>query len=242
MRTLLRRRGLRYPILILLIILLVPACGGDAEDGTTVAPASEVPPIGATTSVAPEPTLATTFTTTVAPVTTSEPTLVLSDDPPYGLTEIDLPETSEELIAAFERMPAIDGHQPTLTVEEGSVILVYEGAALPADYLSMWVILDLEVTLDLEVDGESWTDGLKQDVENPEREGWILDGSALDPNSDLVWLADHWMADYGAEGELPVFQMIWFDPSDLGPSYSVFGNTADFRRKLVQAFINAATE
>ena len=206
MRTLLRRKGLRYPILILLIILFVPACGGETDDGTTV-----------------------------APVTTGEPTPVLSDEPPYGLTEIDLPSTSEELIAAFERMPAIDGHQPTVTVDEGSVILVYEGAALPEDYLSMWVILDVEV------DRYWYTDGLKQGLENPEREGWILDGSAVDPNSDLVWVASHWMADYGAAGELPVFEMVWADPSDLGPSYSVFGNTADFRRKLVQAFITAAS-
>ena len=94
----------------------------------------------------------------------------------------------------------------------------------------MWVILDVGV------DRESFTDTLRQTIEDPDRE-WIVEASALDPDGDLVWVADN-----GTEGGMPVFHMMWADPSDLGPSYNVNGATADFRRKLVHAFITATAD
>jgi hypothetical protein len=36
--------------------------------------------------------------------------------------------------------------------------------------------------------------------------------------------------------------MRWADPSDLGPFYGVTANTADFRLKLVHAYITAVAD
>lgn len=65
------------------------------------------------------------------------------------------------------------------------------------------------------------------------KQGRTIEGSALDPSGDLVWVAD-----YKAEGEFPAFRMMWADPTHLGPAYNVMADTADFRLKLVHAFIS----
>ena len=153
---------------------------------------------------------------------------VLSEDPPYGLAEIDMPKTGDELVAALERLPAIDGRQPTVTREGDLVFVVYEGTTLPHDNWSMWVFLDVAV------ESEWFIDSLRQGIVDAEEEGRIVEASDLDPSDDLVWVAEN-----RTEGGTTTFGMTWADPSDLGPSYSVTGDTADFRLKLVHAFIGA---
>lgn len=155
---------------------------------------------------------------------------VLTGDPPYGLTSIDMPDSEEELVAALERMPVIDGRQPTVTRQEGLVTVVYEGTALPEGWWS------LVVGLDLEVDAEWFIDGLRQEIVDAEEEGRIVEASALDPNGDLVWQV---VTDPDIGDGVGTFRMTWADPADLGPGYTVIGDTADFRLKLVHAFITA---
>jgi hypothetical protein len=125
-------------------------------------------------------------------------------------------------------MPAIDGRQPTVTRAGDLVFVVYEGTGLPPDNWSMWVLLDLEV------EAEWFIDSLRQGIVDAEEEGRIIEASDLDASDDLVWVTEN-----RTEGGTTAFGMTWADPSDLGPSYSVMGDTADFRIELVHAFISA---
>ena len=154
-----------------------------------------------------------------------EEPLVLSDAPPFGLTEIDMPRGGD-VVAVLERLPAIDGRQPTTTTYGELITVVYEGAQLPEGYWSIWVMLDVEV------EAEWFVDGLRQEIADADDDGRIIEASALDPSGDLVWLAAS-----GTEEGLSAFSMTWADPSDLGPAYTVWADSADLRRKLVHAFI-----
>lgn len=157
-------------------------------------------------------------------------TPVLTGDPPYGLTTIDMPRGEDEVVAVLERMAAIDGRQPAVTRQEGLVTVVYEGTELPEDWWSVSVLLDVAVEADW------FIDGLRQEILDAEEEGRIVEASALDPNGELVWQV---ITDPDIGEGIPAFHMTWANPSDLGPVYTVASDTADFRHKLVHAFIEA---
>lgn len=62
----------------------------------------------------------------------------LSDDPPWGLDEVDMPVTEADMLAVIDRMPDIDGTQPIFNDDGMAGIVSYGGFyrsifILPAD-------------------------------------------------------------------------------------------------------------
>lgn len=146
-----------------------------------------------------------------------------SEDPPWGLTGIDMPDTEGEVIAVLEAMPVIDGRRPTI-LRNGETSVPY-GVAY--------------------VDGESWDAGMTAARHDPpedltvavrgvaeayEAEGITVEASALDPNGHLVWVAATDDENYA---------LMWADPEGSW-IFSIQGDSAQFRTKMVHAFITAA--
>jgi hypothetical protein len=144
---------------------------------------------------------------------------VASDEPPWGLTGIEMPDTEAEVIAVFEAMPAIDGHQPVSGLDEdfGLPFVTYyeyeegEGEELEVKGLRIGAAPEPEP---LEVFPEAWN----------------IEASAVDPDSDLLWMAG---------GDEEGFGLIWA-ASDGSWLFYASADTAEVRVKLIHAFITAA--
>lgn len=166
--------------------------------------------------------------------------VVLTENPPYGLTGVEMPETEDELVAVLERLPEIDGRQPTFMREEDMVSVVYEGteSEAPGIYRSIQVLLNEPPGPgDEPWDLEYFIDDVELHMTNLEQEeGWIIEASAIDPNDDLVWMV---MTDPETEDGVPAFHIWWAEPVAGGDIYALSGDTADFRLKLVHAFVSA---
>jgi hypothetical protein len=68
-----------------------------------------------------------------------------------------------------------------------------------------------------------------------EAEGWNIEAHAVDPGSDLIWMA----IGPSPEDEFEVFGLSWADPDGSWRFFAV-ADTAEFRVELVHAFITAA--
>jgi hypothetical protein len=164
----------------------------------------------------------------------------LSQDPPYGLTEIEMPATDAAVIAALERMPAIDGRQPTLLRDEAMV--VYEGteAEAPGIYRSIGVVLDPPPGPDDDpFDPEALADDFASIVDVGGEKVWIVEASAFDPDGDLLWVV---FIEPETDDLIPAYHVMWAEPTAEGDLYYLSGDTPEFRVKLVHAFINAVGE
>jgi hypothetical protein len=148
-------------------------------------------------------------------------TPVLTATPPYGLTEIDGPKSTDEIISVLERMPAIDGRQPTYTREGMLAVVAYDGTAA-GPHGSILVFLDVER------EPEGIIEGLQQLEEEA-----TVEASALDPTSDLLWVAS-------TQAEGMPFRISWAEPFASDAMFSVAAETAEFRVALMHAFIPAA--
>lgn len=137
-----------------------------------------------------------------------------SEDPPYGLMGIELPNTETEVIAVLQALPAIDGRQPSFDAE-------FPAASYEPDQEKDWVGIGA-----LQVGAEP-LESFAPDVR--EAEGNTIEATALDPNSDLLWMA--------YTRDLETFTLGWADPDGSWLFYAT-GDTADFRIKLVDAFIS----
>ena len=144
---------------------------------------------------------------------------VRTDDPPWGLTEIKMPDTEADVVGVLQALPAVDGHQPTFDMEEiGHPAAIYyeikgyglgvliEAVAMTGDPLEAF------------------------DPNMYEAEGWTIEATALDPAGDLLW---------GAANRGVLFGAMWADPAGSW-MFAVQADTAESRVKLVHAFITAA--
>jgi hypothetical protein len=152
-------------------------------------------------------------------------TPVLSENPPYGLAGIELPKTEAEVIAVFEAMPAIDGRQPVLSQmgddEFYPTATYYESE---------------EGGFGVEIQAFPDDDPLESIAPDVlAAEGWNLEAHAVDPDSDLLWMA----TGPAPEDEFDVFTLWWADPDGSWRFFAV-ADTAEFRVKLVNAFMTAA--
>ena len=155
-----------------------------------------------------------------------------SSEPPWGLTEIDMPDTEAEVIAVLEAMPPIDDRQPTVLVDE--VAMFYEGTpdeppgvyrsvtVLPADEPPSpgeFVGLIEEVIADADAD-----------------EGVTVEASAIDPAEPLIWVV---IDDAETDDGIPAYYMAWADPEGSW-FFQAIGDTSEFRQSLIEAFVDAA--
>lgn len=156
---------------------------------------------------------------------------VLSEEPPYGLTAIDMPKTGDEMVAVLERMPAIDGRQPTFMEEEG--IVFYEGTESegPGLYRSIQVL-----PADDPPRPNEFAEAIQETLANAQQSETVtVEASALDPNGDLMWAV---ISDEETQDGIPAFYMVWAEPNGSWFFY-LSGDSADFRVKLVHAFSSA---
>lgn len=150
-------------------------------------------------------------------------TPVLSEDPPYGLAGVELPDTEAEVIAVFEAMPAIDGRQPVLSQMGGDEL-----------YPTATYYQSEEGGFGVEIQAFPDADPLES-LTAAGAEGWNVEGQAVDPDSDLIWMA----AGPAPEDEFDVFALVWADPGGSWRFFAV-ADTAEFRVELVDAFVTAA--
>jgi hypothetical protein len=143
-----------------------------------------------------------------------------SDGPPWALTGIEMPDTEEAVIAVLEALPEIDGRQPTLLRDEESLGVDYGESESGGVGIGAWP--DDEPTKLLAQVIEHMT------AEGP-AEGLTVEASALDPNGDLVWVAST---------DTETFGLLWADP-DGSWVFNLAGDSAEFRVRLIQAFITA---
>jgi hypothetical protein len=146
---------------------------------------------------------------------------VRSDDPPWGLTGIEMPDAEADVIAVLQALPAVDGHQPAFDMEE-------EFGYPSAIYYEMEEYGLRVVISAVPMMGEPPLESFDPDMD--EAEGWTIEATALDPNSDLLWMAGTNEVLYG---------VMWADP-DGSWVFAVQADTAESRVKLVHAFITAA--
>ncbi len=149
----------------------------------------------------------------------------LSDEPPWGLDQIDMPNTEADVIAGFEAMPVIDGHQPTLS-------MMGQGDLYPtATYYE-----SEEGGFGVEI--QAFADDDLHELISPDvMEGWNIEGFAVEPDSELIWVA----AGPAPEDEVDAFAVLWADP-DGSWRFHALADTAEFRTKLVHAFVEAANQ
>lgn len=154
-----------------------------------------------------------------------------SDDP-WGLTEIDMPDTQAEVLAVFERMPEIDGLRPTITRDEDLITIVYgetttEGAGIEP---LIWV------SIDSGLEPDAYVEGVQEHVDTIESAGWTIEESVLDPEADLIWAV---VSDQNPDEGSPAYVAMWGEPKQTGAFFNLVADTEDFRGELVEAFINA---
>jgi len=156
------------------------------------------------------------------------------DEPPWGLTGIDMPATEEGIVAVFTAMPAIDGRDPTLLEEMGMVF--YEGtdADAPGVYRSISA-MPADFAEGPANPGELV--GLIQEAmaEADKSDDVTVEASAVDPDGDLVWAV---VTDQETEDGIPAYHLVWADPDGSWIFYAT-GDTAEFRVSLIQAFVDA---
>ncbi len=148
---------------------------------------------------------------------------VFGEDPPYGLTEVGMPNTEAEVVAVLEALPAIDGRQPSLGSEGGWASAKYYESASGEVKVGISAIYDPELR-------EAF----------PE---WNVEASVGDPDSDLLWMtppfADEesfglmWAASDGSW-----LFVLDVDTAEQGPYRPSDG--PDLRVRLVDAFVTAA--
>lgn len=147
---------------------------------------------------------------------------VLGEDPPYGLTEVGMPNTEAEVVAVLEALPVIDGREPSLSTESGWASAKYYESASGEIKVGISAIYDPELR-------EAF----------PE---WNVEASVGDPDSDLLWMtppfADEesfglmWAASDGSW-----LFVLDVDTAEQGPYRSSDG--PDLRVRLVDAFVSA---
>lgn len=136
-----------------------------------------------------------------------------SDDPPWGLTEIEMPDTEAEVMAVFEAMPEIDGHQPAFGMDEDygfPFVTYYESD--DEEGLGIFALPDPEPL-------------------GAFPNAWNIEASAADPNSDLLWTAPP----FADEED---FGFMWAI-SDGSWVFYASADTAESRVELIHAFVAA---
>lgn len=123
MRTLLRRKGLRYQILILLIVWFVPACG-DGGPSATSSSTSKVPPTSAAPAATTQP--ATSLTTTTRPVatTSSSTTSAVTTTPPTAPSSSVLVSSTESALLSLT-IDIAPGGLPFVTAATSESVLTF---------------------------------------------------------------------------------------------------------------------
>jgi hypothetical protein len=128
------------------------------------------------------------------------------------------------VIAVLESMPAIDGHQPTFSMGEDE--------CCPSAAYSESEEGEFGVAI------QAWPDDEPLESFAPdmrEADGWIIEGHAIDPDGDLIWMA----LGPSPEDKFEVFVVSWAEPDGSWVFFAV-ADTAESRVKLVDAFVTAA--
>ena len=157
---------------------------------------------------------------------------ISGDGDPWGLSEIEMPGTQAEVLTVFENMPEIDGRRPAVSSDEERITIVYDGTETEGAGTEplIWA------TIDSGLDPHAYVEGLQEHVDAIESGGWTIEESVLDPEADLVWV----LASDRAPGEgTPMYVAMWGEPKSTGAFFSLVADTADFRTKLVEAFVTA---
>lgn len=151
---------------------------------------------------------------------------VSSDDPPWGLDGIDLPDTDEQVAAVFAALPeGIDGR-----ITEGPqppIARTYRPTSPnPGDspiYWQIWAENAQE---------RPWTvtEWIAEQATMPQTEA-----SSTDETGNLVWVASSSVA----EQQWTAYGLMWANP-DGSWLFMVLADSEAGRRRLVEAFITAA--
>jgi hypothetical protein len=129
-----------------------------------------------------------------------------------------MPDT--EVIALLEGMPAIDGRQPTVMyVEDGLPWGVFYGDASSPDASGL-VVMPTDAG-----DIEPIPEVIGNLIAEYEAEGMTVEGSALDPNGTLVWVA-------ATDGD--GYAAVWAEP-DGAWIFSLQGDSPEFRTEMIDA-------
>jgi hypothetical protein len=148
---------------------------------------------------------------------------VRSDEPPWGLTGIEMPDTEAEVIAVLQALPGIDGRQPTFEMDEDFSIAsaIYDESEEEGAF---------GVVINAAPDSAPL-----ESFAAFEATGGNIEASAGDPDGDLIWMA------FGPspEDEFESFALWWADP-DGSWGFLAVADTAEVRIELVHAFITAA--
>jgi hypothetical protein len=139
---------------------------------------------------------------------------VRGDEPPWGLTGIEMPDTEADVIAVLQALPAIDGHQPGFGIDEdyGFPIVIYSESD---DGEGLWISASPE-----------------PDPLGVFPEAWNIEPSTADPESDLLWTTPPFADEEG-------FGFIWAS-SDGSWVFYLSADTAESRIELIDAFVSAA--
>lgn len=157
------------------------------------------------------------------------------DDPPWGLTSIEMPGSDAELMAVFAALPdEIDGHPRS----SGQLSALY--GELDSDGFANHPLgfIDTVSREDIRTAGPpgtdwtflDWLTSMASSSDSPP-----LEASELDPDEELIWVASG--ESYGPDGE-GIFFVRWAQPDGerlfIAQAFTEIG-----RRRLVEEFIDA---
>jgi hypothetical protein len=152
----------------------------------------------------------------------------LSDEPPWGLDEVDMPVTEADMLAVVDGMPDIDGNQPTFNQEGFAGIVSYGDS-----YRSIFIL-----PADEPPGAENSVDLIRQAVTDAEAAGDTVEASNLESSGGLVWVA---VTETETDDGVPAYHLMWTEP-DGSWFLHLIADSPEFRVKLVHAFIEATNQ
>lgn len=168
-----------------------------------------------------------------------------ADEPPWGLADMELPDTAAEIEAAFGAMPdEIDGMARELDAFGESIRVTYEEPLEGMPSVEAFYVRALEDWAraegfgdDTEVVAYDYMEMLlamaEEDVDPGGVSGKIDETSSMDPDADLIW-ATGW----GYQDDTTAYSVVFAHP-DSDWVFTMLASTPELRINLVQAFCEA---
>jgi hypothetical protein len=147
-----------------------------------------------------------------------------SGDDPFDLSTVGMPRSDLEILQILDSMPDQISGLPFSPRNDYDLVRQYGD-------------LNTIVAIPFPTDGGSAApESLAEDLSQFELEaGAVVEGSQLNPASDLVWLTG-WFTDQGGAGV--VYIAVWGEPAGNW-AFNVSAETPEMREAIVRAFVEA---
>jgi len=157
-----------------------------------------------------------------------------SDVPPWGLTEVDMPDTQEDIEALFAALPCEIAGLPRADMSQGrGGPAVHYGAEE-----EQGLVLDAFSVEQAAAAGGREAITPLEFLSAIASEMGELEGSSLDPSGPLVWVAAGGTAETGPGVVETDYLAVWGEPEGAWV-FQVTASSAEARNSLIHAFVDA---